>query len=100
MRYEVIASSDSTTVKFAEGLGFSDHGLFRDMLGRVERMAPDTVVFDFSELDSIQAAGLGLLLIARERCEATGHHLVLSQPQGGVRRVLEAARMERLIPIH
>jgi HptB-dependent secretion and biofilm anti anti-sigma factor len=100
MRYEVIAASDTTTVKFTDGLGFADHGRFRDMLGSVDRASSDKVVFDFSDLDSIQAAGLGLLLIARERCEALGRHLVLSQPQGGVRRVLEAARLDRLIPIH
>lgn len=100
MKYEVIDGTDTTTVKFGEGLAFSDHGSFRHMLSMVEQTTPETVVFDFSDLDTIQAAGLGLLLIARERCEAQGRQLVLSQPRGGVLRVLEAARLDRLMTIN
>jgi anti-anti-sigma factor len=100
MKYELLDQQDQTTVMFREGLGFADHGVFRHMLGAVEQTSPETVVFDFSDLDTIQTAGLGLLLIARERCEAQGRHLVVSQPRGGVLRVLEAARLDRVLTIN
>lgn len=100
MKYEVLSRPDQTEVVFSEGLGLVDHTAFRAMLGQVEQTSPEAVVFDFSGLETIQAAGLGLLLIAREQCHRAGRTLELRRPQGNVRRVLEAARLDRLMTIN
>jgi anti-sigma B factor antagonist len=53
------------------------------------------VVADLKKLEYLDAAGLRLLIRARKRCERLGGWLILADPQGIVRRILDVMNMDR-----
>jgi HptB-dependent secretion and biofilm anti anti-sigma factor len=99
MRIESRKEESAFRVKLQERMSFSDHSIFRDLLTEISRNKAQTAVFDMSELVSIDSAGLGMLMIALEESRKAGWALSLKAPQGHVRKLLELACFDKLIPI-
>lgn len=99
MRIESRKDDTTYRVKLQERMTFSDHGPFRDLLSDIGKAKTQTAVFDLSELVSIDSAGLGMLMIALEESRKNGWSLSLKAPQGHVRKLLELACFDKLIPI-
>ena len=99
MRIESRKEDAAFRVKLQERMSFSDHSAFRDLLTDISRNKAKTAVFDMSELISIDSAGLGMLMIALEESRKGGWSLSLKAPQGHVRKLLELACFDKLIPI-
>lgn len=79
-------------------LGFSENPQFRAMVdGLVEGDQP--VVLDLGAVDRVDSAGLGLLLVARERATRLGRRLTLAHAGGQVARMLELAKFTDLFAI-
>jgi HptB-dependent secretion and biofilm anti anti-sigma factor len=73
-------------------LAFGAHPRWRAMLRDLG--IPQTGArrrFDMKDVTSLDAAGLGLLMITRDVMAAHGAALVLTRPEGNVRRVLEVS---------
>lgn len=58
-----------------------------------------TYVVDLKDLEYISSAGLGVLLSAQRRLEATGHGLVLTRPSPHLENVLVCAGLDRIFVI-
>ncbi|MCA0406464.1 MAG: STAS domain-containing protein [Proteobacteria bacterium] len=99
MRIESRKENTSFRVRLQDRMTFSDHGQFRDLLTEITREKAQSAVFDMSELVSIDSAGLGMLMIALEESRKGGWALSLRAPQGHVRKLLELACFDKLIPI-
>jgi anti-anti-sigma factor len=78
---------------------FSDHVAFREVAGRLFQAKDHTVVVDLSQLQFIDSAGLGMLLVARDEAGKAGRMLVLSQPQGQVKRMFTITKFGELFTI-
>ena len=59
----------------------------------------NTVVFDLTEVDFIDSAGLGLLMLARGLLNKSGSMLRLCSPQARVRALLRMTRTDTLLKI-
>lgn len=86
-------------VQLASKFGFNDHRAFRDALTQVGSSGCATGVLDLSRLQSIDSAGLGMLLIAAETARKAKWTLVIRNPQGQVKRMLEIADLGKVLDI-
>ncbi len=57
------------------------------------------LTLDLTEVESLSAAAMGMILIAHTDCHARGRQLTLRYPQGFVARLLKAADLERFCHI-
>jgi HptB-dependent secretion and biofilm anti anti-sigma factor len=78
---------------------FTDHVAFREVADRLLQAKDRTIVVELSQLQFIDSAGLGMLLIARDEAGKAGRTLVLSQPQGQVKRMFTVTKFDELFTI-
>jgi anti-anti-sigma factor len=78
---------------------FTDHIAFREVADRLFQAKDRTIVVELSQLQFIDSAGLGMLLIARDEAGKASRTLVLSQPQGQVKRMFAVTKFDELFTI-
>lgn len=78
---------------------FSDHVQFKDILDHIEGDDASTVSLDFKEIEFIDSAALGLLLLAKEKSEKSGKHFVLQHPVGQVAKMFKISRFQDMFNI-
>jgi len=99
MHYTITTAEKTTTDKAAtvriEGRWtFSEHAAARAMIGELLEVPGTHVVLDVSGLDSIDSAGIGMLLIAYEEMRRHGKTAALTGAHGRVQRVFQVARLD------
>ena len=99
MKYESAIDGEEMKISLSEKLTFEDHDGFRDLLESVTASASKRCVFDLSDLQSIDSAGLGMLMIAHETSERDDWKLVLSGPKGQVGKMLELTEFDKVMSI-
>jgi len=55
---------------------------------------------DLADVEFIDSAGLGMLLLARDEISKKSSSLTLKSPQGQVQRMFSVARFEQMFDIH
>ncbi|HLO75424.1 MAG TPA: STAS domain-containing protein [Magnetospirillum sp.] len=96
MAYEVAIDGKAAEIRLHGELTFAQHRKFRHVVVNLERTAPEQVVLDLSNVEYIDAAGLGLLLVARDTVSGKGGAVELRGAQGQVGRMLEVSRISNL----
>jgi anti-anti-sigma factor len=71
---------------------FSDHHGFRDVLNAISEVGAKRVTFNMAQLNFVDSAALGMLLLAREASEKHRKHLVLRGAKGQVKKMFDMAR--------
>lgn len=90
-----ISVGDDGTVHLKGRFDASQAEEARDVFLDVRR----TCVVNFSELDYISSAGLGVLLEAQQRLQSTGHELQLRNMNRHTRMVFELAGFDAIFKI-
>lgn len=93
------ASSTTTMVRLGPHLDVRTVGMARDILHSVIQDAVGDIEIDMSDLESIDAAGLGMLTAVHLRCERSGHRLILRNCPRDIRRVLAVTRLNRILHV-
>ena len=100
MEYKVSTEGDVAEVRINGRLTFAEHEQCRRILTELEESSGSRQVVDLRGVEFIDSAGLGLLLLLRENAEKHDCSVVLRVPaEGQVRRMLDIARFQDLIPI-
>lgn len=73
---------------------FSEHATARTMIGELLLLDGSHIVINVSDLDYIDSAGIGMLLIAYEEMRRHGKTTALVGAQGRVQRVFQVARVD------
>jgi anti-sigma B factor antagonist len=92
-------SADSRVIKIGPYLDVRSVAATRTALSAMQDAADGDVVVDLSELEVIDAAGLGMLAAAHVRGERSGHRLVLRGCSKDLRRVLAVTRLNRVLHV-
>lgn len=96
-------TSSTTTIKDTIQLGahldVRTVGAAREQLYEVIGESGGDVVIDMAALESIDAAGLGMLTAVHLRCERAGHRLLLRNCPRDIRRVLAVTRLNRILHV-
>jgi anti-anti-sigma factor len=80
-------------------LTFADYVAFRDIADRLLKVSARPIVIDLSQLEFIDSAGLGMLLIARDEALKSNQKVILRSPRGQVRRLFAATRLDALFTV-
>ncbi|MCC9626017.1 STAS domain-containing protein [Thalassospira sp. MA62] len=99
MNYKTAHTDNTINVELAGRFTFGDHANFRKLIDEVRASNPETLVLDLSEVDFIDSAGLGMLLLARDEGEKNNSTVILRSPKGQVKRMLEVARFDTLFKL-
>jgi anti-anti-sigma factor len=89
----------STTFQLKGGLTFSDHTLFRTVLTAITDEKLQSISIDLANLDYIDSAGLGMLLLAREMAQEANVSLTLAHPRNQVKKMFDISQFENLFNI-
>ena len=95
MQYDVLKTSDTTTIGLKGRMCFSDHALFREIIEAFDQPAGDHMILDMGGLEFLDSSGLGMLLIARDEAKKRQLELVIQKVPASVRRVMDMARFDR-----
>ena len=99
MDYDITTEGDERRLVCRGRLTFVDHEVFRDVVSALTKGGLKRCAVDLSGLDFIDSAGLGMLLIARDAALEHDIALTLRGAQGSVRKMLDIAKFDEVIPI-
>jgi anti-anti-sigma factor len=86
-------------VEITEKLDLARLSEVSHVLDRILSLLPGEVVIDLSGCRHIDAAGIGLLLDTHRRLTRRQGALKLRNPNPRIRRILESARLDQVLPI-
>lgn len=78
---------------------FDCHRQFRRAIADQLTHQDGPLTLDLTEVESLSAAAIGMILIAHTDCHRRGRQLILRYPQGFVARLLKTADLERFCHI-
>lgn len=93
------ASESSSVVKLHGRFTFDNHKEFRSAFSTHLAGHAKEIAIDFSTVDYMDSAALGMLLLARERASDQGKTVTLRNCRGPVKAVLDIANFQRLFAI-
>ena len=96
MKYQVTENGNTVTARISGQMTFSERGEVSGLSLALMRGNQPDIVVDLSGVESIDSAGLGILLILRESAQEKGRKIALSGMTGSVKEVLELACFETL----
>ncbi len=99
MKLNISASKDRFEASIRERLTSSDLSAFRELLSDIKKSTSKAVVLDLGDLDWIDSAGLGMLILAKELAEKEDLELILRAPRGHVKSLLELGRFDKIFNI-
>lgn len=96
----VSQTNDQESIFSVRGrLTFNDHAKMRGMIKEMQQGGAKRQVLELSQLEFVDSAGIGMLLIAREELASLERDLVLRGASGQVKRVFTVAQLGKLITI-
>lgn len=99
MDYLIVDGEAEIRVTMTGELTLADHGRVRRLIGDMMQLDPERLVLDLKDLDFIDSAGIGMVLIAHEEARRLGKALVLRRPHGQVLHVFDLARLDKIVCI-
>jgi HptB-dependent secretion and biofilm anti anti-sigma factor len=97
MNVSTATTGDQHKVTLSGRFDFSAHKEFRQGYDPVLGNAGvRSLVVDLSGVDYVDSAALGMLLLMQERATAANKQVVLLEPQGTAKQVLEVANFHKL----
>ncbi|WP_417782224.1 STAS domain-containing protein [Terasakiella pusilla] len=94
-----IRGDETTKELYLQGrLTFSDNVVFRKIVDDLKEYGGSKCVFDLSGLEFIDSAGLGMLMLLRDATVGRPFTISIRKADGQVRRMLEIAKFDALIP--
>jgi len=99
VNYQIDVKDKILEAKLSEKITFSDLDGFREMISCMVENRSDHNVMDLTDVEFIDSAGLGMLLLARDEISKISSRLTLKSPQGQVQRMFDVARFEQMFDI-
>jgi HptB-dependent secretion and biofilm anti anti-sigma factor len=99
MQFTISRAQSTTTVMMLGSLTFGDHKTFQQMIADVLSTKPQRVDFDLSGVERIDSAGLGLLVLLRNRLTSWHGIVALKHPPAQVARIFAVIDFSRLFEI-
>lgn len=99
MEYKIDIKGDILEARLSEEITFSDFKSFREMIRYMVESRSDNNIMDLADVEFIDSAGLGMILLARDEISRISSRLILKSPRGQVRRMFNIARFEKMFDI-
>lgn len=99
MEYTVKKVGEEIHVDLAGRLTFSDYGLFKELTELFIEHNAKSCLLDLSNLEFIDSAGLGMLLIARDKIRMKNGDIALKGAHGQVKKMLDLGHFDSLFKV-
>ncbi len=99
MDFQVRVTPGTVEVRLSGRLEFTDHDRLPEIVALLNEQGARRMVLDMSDLNFIDSAGLGMLLILQDEAEQRNIKLIVQKAGGDVRRSIELARLNEIITI-
>ena len=100
MTYPTHNQNDTTTIRLHGRFIFESHKDFRLAADQgLAHHGTRTLILDMEEVEYLDSAALGMLLLLKEKAEAAGKTIQIKTPQGIAQKVLEVANFHKLFTI-
>ncbi|MDF1768711.1 STAS domain-containing protein [Maricaulis sp.] len=99
MEYRTENRDDRLLVWISGVITFDDHEPFRRIVDEIAACTPELVELSLTTTKMIDSAGIGMLLLAKDKADKSGKALVLSGVTGHVAKVVELSKVDQLIKI-
>ena len=97
MDYKIEAEGALATVKVTGDITFAQNSKFREMLRDISTARVVECELDLSDVEMVDSAGLGLLLIAMETGQNSGWRLKVKGAKGHVLNMLKLTKLSELV---
>lgn len=97
MDFKTIRTDAVPEIRLSGRMEFTDHDRLVEIVTELNELRASRVVLDLSQLEFIDSAGLGMLLILQEEAESGNTKLIVRGAAGDVRRSIELARLSEII---
>lgn len=94
-----LEEGDNCRIQMRGRFTFSDNPEFREVIQMISNGKMSRMVLDIGRLDFVDSAALGMLLLARDEAEKHQVSLVISRPEGQVKKIFNVVRFDELFTI-
>lgn len=99
MLFKIITTGKIVKVDFNGRLTYSDYSIFRQIADIIGEIPEQECIFNLAELEFIDSAGLGMLLLARDKIQDCKGNITLLNPKGQVKKMIDLGRFDALFKI-
>ena len=99
MDYTLKSVGDEVHVEIRGRLTFADYGAFKELTEQFIEYSPANCLLNLSSLEFIDSAGLGMLLIARDKMRMKDGEVTLKGAQGQVKKMLDLGHFDSLFKV-
>lgn len=99
MKYSIDSTPGKVHIAIKGRLTYTDYNNFSHITHAVGEEENQQCTLDLSELDFIDSAGLGMLLLARDQASKQQAQITLKSPQGQVLKMLELGKFDTIFLI-
>jgi anti-anti-sigma factor len=99
MIHRIKSTGQKTEFELKGRLTYSDYNSFRQLSEVLGTVDGQMCTIDLAELEFIDSAGLGMLLLARDRINERKGTIVLKGAHGQVRKMLELGKFDTLFEV-
>lgn len=100
MEFSTTTNGDTLSISFRGNFGFSDNTNAQSIMAEMTDSSSSVCAIDLSGLESIDSAGLGMLLLLNDAAEGDGKKLELHKPSGQVEKMLQISKFSEFMSIN
>lgn len=98
MEYTITNEAGALNVAMSGQFTFHHNQKFRDILELLNEKELQAIALNLKQVEFIDSAGLGMLLLLRDRCLEKNIILSLMEAQGQVRNIFLVSKFDQLFP--
>ena len=99
MEYSITNNSGACQAAMNGEFSFNDNPGVRKMIGELEKENATSCVLDMSGLNSIDSAGLGMILLINDAVKKSGKAMSIRGASGQVLKMLDISRFSDIVTI-
>ncbi len=99
MDYSIHSDPDICRIVFSGKFGFSDSANIRKLIGSLADHKGKEVVLDLTDLEAIDSAGLGMIILLNDAAQEKELRIRLTGAGGQVRKMLDISNFAELMAI-
>ena len=99
MEHSKTVNAGVCEINFTGNFGFDDNEAINSLIGQFETESATKFIIDLSNLQNIDSAGLGMLILINDAIKEMGKTLQIRSPQGQVSKMLDISRFSEIMPI-
>lgn len=100
MIYKITNDTDTLTIHLKGTLTFSDYAAFNQILDLIKKNKGKKCIFDLQELENIDSAGLGMLILCKEQLADSANNISIKNAKGYVSKMLQLGKFNEIFEIH